>query len=109
MFCSPFRRRKKKKEKLDLDSYHLTREEAWQLYLTKLEEEANYLTVPEEVEEDICTCHTCIVSVIKHSMALSAYRLPMKCCMQATCYSPSHLILLQVIILPMLLLQVMMK
>ena len=66
MFCSPFRRRKKKKEKLDIDSYHLTREEAWQLYLTKLEEEANYLTVPEEVEEDICTCPTCIVSVNTH-------------------------------------------
>ena len=73
MFCSPFRRRKKKKEKLDLDSYHLTREEAWQLYLTKLEEEANYLTVPEEAEEDICTCPTCIVSLKKHFMALSAY------------------------------------
>ena len=32
------------------------------MYLAKLDEEANYLTVPEEVEEDICTCPTCTVS-----------------------------------------------
>eukprot|EP00090_Calanus_glacialis_P006243 TRINITY_DN14888_c0_g1_i1.p1 TRINITY_DN14888_c0_g1~~TRINITY_DN14888_c0_g1_i1.p1 ORF type:complete len:169 (+),score=50.29 TRINITY_DN14888_c0_g1_i1:34-540(+) len=40
----------------------LSREEAWQFYLAKLDEEANYLTVPEEVEEDICTCPSCTAS-----------------------------------------------
>ena len=40
----------------------LTREEAWQMYFNKLDEEANYFTVTEETEEDICTCSTCIVS-----------------------------------------------
>ena len=32
------------------------------MYLNKLDEEANYFTVKEEEEEDICTCSTCIVS-----------------------------------------------
>ena len=42
----------------------LTREEAWHLYLAKLEEEANYFSVSDSSEEtDICTCQTCIVSV----------------------------------------------
>ena len=41
----------------------LTREEAWHLYLAKLEEEANYFSVSDREEEpDICTCHTCVVS-----------------------------------------------
>eukprot|EP00090_Calanus_glacialis_P006247 TRINITY_DN14888_c0_g1_i5.p1 TRINITY_DN14888_c0_g1~~TRINITY_DN14888_c0_g1_i5.p1 ORF type:complete len:181 (+),score=49.00 TRINITY_DN14888_c0_g1_i5:76-618(+) len=40
----------------------LSREEAWEFYLAKLDEEANYLTVPEEVEEDICTCPSCTAS-----------------------------------------------
>jgi len=43
----------------------LTREEAWALYLAKLEEEANYFTVPEteqEAQEEICTCPTCTAS-----------------------------------------------
>ena len=57
MFCSPFRRRRKKKAEV-----FLTREEAWQMYFNKLDEEANYFTVTEETEEDICTCSTCIVS-----------------------------------------------
>ena len=46
---------------------YLSREEAWTLYLAKLEEEANYFSVGEpgaEAEPDICTCHTCIVSII---------------------------------------------
>ena len=58
MFCSPFRRRKKRK---DFEETYLTREEAWQMYFNKLDEEANYFTVREEEEEDICTCSTCIV------------------------------------------------
>ena len=43
---------------------YLSREEAWALYLAKLEEEANYFSVEDSVEpdNDICTCHTCIVS-----------------------------------------------
>ena len=41
---------------------NLSRGEAWQFYLDKLDEEANYLTVKEEVEEDICTCPSCTVS-----------------------------------------------
>ena len=57
MFCSPFRRRRKKKAEV-----FLTKEEAWQMYFNKLDEEANYFTVTEETEEDICTCTTCIVS-----------------------------------------------
>merc|ERR1712130_903182 len=50
LFCSPFRRRRKKNE------CYLSREEAWEMYLAKLEEEANYFTVSEnEAEADICT------------------------------------------------------
>ena len=60
MFCSPFRRRRKKTE------CYLTREEAWEMYLAKMEEEANYFTVTDvdasESDADICTCQTCIVS-----------------------------------------------
>ena len=43
---------------------YLSREEAWALYLAKLEEEANYFSVEDSVEpdNDICTCDTCIVS-----------------------------------------------
>ena len=33
------------------------------MYLAKLDKEANYFTVKEEPEEDICTCATCIVSI----------------------------------------------
>ena len=35
--------------------------------LTKLEEEANYFSVGDTVEPDtdICTCHTCIVSIMR--------------------------------------------
>ena len=58
MFCSPFRRRKKRKK---YEETYLTREEAWQMYLAKLDKEANYFTAREEEEEDICTCSTCIV------------------------------------------------
>ena len=61
LFCSPFRRRRKKRK---LEETYLTREEAWQMYLNKLDEEANYFTVKEEEDEDICTCYTCIVSEI---------------------------------------------
>merc|ERR1719233_332193 len=57
IFCSPFRMRRKKKAE-----EFLTREEAWQMYFNKLDEEANYFTVTEETEEDICTCTTCIAS-----------------------------------------------
>ena len=61
MFCSPFRRRRRREE--EVEERQLTREEAWHLYLAKLEEEANYFSVSEREEEpDICTCHTCIVS-----------------------------------------------
>jgi len=60
MFCSPFRRRRKKTES------YLTREEAWEMYLAKMEEEANYFTVTEndapDNDADICTCQTCIAS-----------------------------------------------
>ena len=63
MFCSPFRRRRKKTES------YLTREEAWEMYLAKMEEEANYFTVTEndalDNDADICTCQTCIVSFFK--------------------------------------------
>ena len=59
LFCSPFRRRRKKRK---IEETYLTREEAWQMYLNKLDEEANYFTVKEEEEEDICTCSNCIVS-----------------------------------------------
>ena len=60
MFCSPFRRRRRREE--EVEERQLTREEAWHLYLAKLEEEANYFSVSEREEEpDICTCHTCIV------------------------------------------------
>ena len=68
MFCSPFRRRRQLR--LGPESpgeVYLSREEAWTLYLAKLEEEANYFSVGEpgaEAEPDICTCHTCIVSII---------------------------------------------
>ena len=63
MFCSPFRRRRRRVE--EGGERQLTREEAWHLYLAKLEEEANYFSVSEREEEpDICTCHTCIVSQI---------------------------------------------
>ena len=34
------------------------------MYFNKMEEEANYFTVTEEEEEEICTCHTCIVSIV---------------------------------------------
>ena len=57
LFCSPFRMWRKRKEEV-----FLTKEEAWQMYFNKLDEEANYFTVTEETEEDICTCSTCIVS-----------------------------------------------
>ena len=74
MFCSPFRRRKKRKK---LEETYLTREEAWQMYFNKLDEEANYFTErEEEEEEDICTCTTCIVRkfiylyVLNHSHSL---------------------------------------
>ena len=64
MFCSPFRRRRRRRVE-EVEERQLTREEAWHLYLAKLEEEANYFSVSEREEEpDICTCHTCIVSQI---------------------------------------------
>ena len=62
MFCSPFRRRRKAQS----PEYHLSREEAWQLYLAKLDDEANYFTVSDKYEsesEQLCTCQTCIVSI----------------------------------------------
>ena len=63
MFCSPFRRRRRRRVE-EGEERQLTREEAWHLYLAKLEEEANYFSVSEREEEpDICTCHTCIVSI----------------------------------------------
>jgi len=62
LFCSPFRRRRRRPVEQEQG---LTREEAWALYLAKLEEEANYFTVPEteqESQEEICTCPTCTAS-----------------------------------------------
>ena len=44
------------------DCQPLSREEAWEFYLAKLDEEANYLTVPGEFKEDICACPSCTVS-----------------------------------------------
>ena len=36
MFCSPFRRRRKRRRRLEeMEERHLTREEAWHLYLAK--------------------------------------------------------------------------
>ena len=68
MFCSPFRRRRQLRLAPESPGeVYLSREEAWTLYLAKLEEEANYFSVGEpgtEAEPDICTCHTCIVSII---------------------------------------------
>jgi hypothetical protein len=57
------------------------------LYLAKLDEEANYFTVPEEVEDDICACPSCTVS--DHNLCLQVLtslgsRIPMKCCMKDT-------------------------
>ena len=46
MFCSPFRRRRRRRVE-EGEERQLTREEAWHLYLAKLEEEANYFTVPD--------------------------------------------------------------
>ena len=64
MFCSPFRRRRRRRVE-EGEERQLTREEAWHLYLAKLEEEANYFSVSDREEEpDLCTCHTCIVSII---------------------------------------------
>jgi len=63
LFCSPFRRRRRRRPVEEEQG--LTREEAWALYLAKLEEEANYFTVPEteqETQEEICTCPTCTAS-----------------------------------------------
>ena len=40
----------------------ISREEAWKLYIKKLQEEANYLlNSPDNVE--ICSCNDCIVSI----------------------------------------------
>ena len=65
MFCSPFRRRRQLPKAVSPGEVYLSREEAWALYLAKLEEEANYFSVEDSVEpdNDICTCRTCIVSV----------------------------------------------
>jgi hypothetical protein len=64
MFCSPFRRRNKD-QKAKIEETYLTTEEAWQMYLNKLDEEANYFTVgDEEADADICTCTTCVVSMM---------------------------------------------
>merc|ERR1712227_1183520 len=46
MFCSPFRRRRKKTE------CYLTREEAWEMSLAKLEEEANYFSITDNNDPD---------------------------------------------------------
>ena len=62
MFCSPFRRRRRRRVE-EVEERQLSREEAWHLYLAKLEEEANYFSVSESSEEtELCTCQTCIVS-----------------------------------------------
>ena len=43
-------------------NHSLNREEAWQLYLTKLDEEANYFRVTEEeTDKDLCICASCVV------------------------------------------------
>ena len=41
------------------------------MYLNKLDEEANYFSVREEAEEDICTCTTCIVRKIRYFYKVS--------------------------------------
>ena len=66
VFCSPFRRRRQLAKAVSPGEVYLSREEAWALYLAKLEEEANYFSVGDSVEpdSDICTCHTCIVSIM---------------------------------------------
>ena len=66
VFCSPFRRRRQLAKAVSPGEVYLSREEAWALYLAKLEEEANYFSVGDSVEpdSDICTCHTCIVSMM---------------------------------------------
>ena len=62
MFCSPFRRRRRRRVE-EVEERQLSREEAWHLYLAKLEEEANYFSVSDSSEEtELCTCQTCIVS-----------------------------------------------
>ena len=55
------------------DSTPLTREEAWQMYLAKLEEEGNYFTVTkeEEEEEQVCSCPECCVSKVLNFMYIS--------------------------------------
>ena len=70
MFCSPFRRRRQLTKAVSPGEVYLSREEAWALYLAKLEEEANYFSVGDSVEpdSDICTCHTCIVSIMMTSI-----------------------------------------
>ena len=74
MFCSPFRRRRRRVE--EGEERQLTREEAWHLYLAKLEEEANYFSVSDREEEpDICTCHTCVVSQELNVILKSVYKL----------------------------------
>ena len=67
MFCSPFRRRGELSKAVSPGEVSLSREEAWALYMAKLEEEANYFSVGDSVESDtdICTCHTCIVSIMR--------------------------------------------
>ena len=70
MFCSPFRRKRQMSKAVSPGEVYLSREEAWALYMAKLEEEANYFSVGDSVEPDtdICTCHTCIVSIdINHT------------------------------------------
>ena len=43
-------------------NHSLNREEAWQLYLNKLDEEANYFRVTEEeTDKDLCICASCVV------------------------------------------------
>ena len=40
----------------------LSREEAWQMFLAKLDEEANYFSVTEEEPgKGICACRQCVV------------------------------------------------
>jgi len=67
IFSSPFRKGVKKPssggESVEgsWQDRQLSREEAWQLYLMKMEEESNYLRVEEE-QDEICSCPQCIAS-----------------------------------------------
>ena len=70
-FCSPFKSRKRGKNPSSFDGLLdelglgqeelINREELLQLYILKLDEEANYFKVSTPVEEEFCDCSKCQV------------------------------------------------